>query len=164
MLRGGQTPCLTELHSKSHEPLPNHACWSRSRGTGVVQWSIKDRDLLIPVEKYLSCCTITGNISSEKSLAHGDYFHAEFPPLPAMLFSSHVGLFPIQQAFYISCYQGWILCVVFSGILGWIFFSPLSVLRSLDLAFTWDMTVLFYMCSILPIAWVLQAILHLPPY
>lgn len=96
------------------------------------------------MEKYLSCCTITGNISSEKSLARSDYFHAEFPLPPAMLFSSHVGLFLIQQAFYSSCYQGWILYVVFSSILVCRFFSPLSVLRSLDLAFTWDMTILLH--------------------
>ena len=96
-----------------------------------MQWSIKDRDLLIPVEKYLSCCTITLNVSSDKSLDHSDYIHAEFPPPSPMLFSSHVGLFPIQQAFYSSCCQGWILCAVFSGILGWRLFSPLSVLRSL---------------------------------
>lgn len=122
------------------------------------------KTFLIAVRKYPFCCIITGNISSEKSLAHSDYFHDEFPPPPAILFSSHVGLFTIQHAFYSSSYRTWIVCLVFSSILSWRFFSPLSALRSLDLAFTWDMTLVFYMCSILLITRVFQAILYLPPY
>lgn len=75
------------------------------------------KTVLIAVKRYPFCCTITGNISSEKSLAHSDYFHDGFPPPPAKLLSSHVGLFTIQHAFYSSSYQGCILCLVFSSIL-----------------------------------------------
>lgn len=85
-----------------------------------------------------------------------------FPPSLAVF---PVGLFPIQQGFYNSCCWNWILCAGFSpSILGWGFFSTLGILRSLDLVFTWDVTLIFYLCSITLIAWALQAILPLSSY
>lgn len=103
-------------------------------------------------------------ISFEKSLAPSDYFHAEFP-LPPSHAIFLVGLFPTHQAFYSSCCWDWSLCAGFFPItLGLGFFSTLDIQRSLDLAFTWDVTLIFYLCSITLIAQALQAILPLSSY